>query len=332
MRRVLVPLAISPVLPAYGSTVHTLAGRSMGTTWSARIVLAGGQTAPAAALQTALDQVVATMSHWEPASDLARFNRAPAGNWQRLPPDFYHVLRYALSVAETSGGACDPCAGALVERWGFGARNRYDEPGFSPPAASEIALLRAGPGWRALQLNDARCSALQPGGVVLDLSAVAKGFAVDQLARCLDAHGLHHYLVEAGGELRGAGVKPDGEPWWVALEDLPGSAGPGTVAALHGLALATSGDYRRFFEHDGRHVSHTIDPRSGAPIDNGVASVSVLHAQCMAADALSTALTVLGLDAGLRFAEEHALAARFLLRRGDAVDEVCSSAWRGLLQ
>jgi len=333
MRRVLVPLAISPVLPPRGSVVHALSGRSMGTTWSARIVMEGGANSPTVALQTALDQVVAQMSHWEDDSDLARYNAAAAGTWQQLPADFFKVLRYALSVAQASDGAYDPCAGALVERWGFGARYRHEEEGFMPPSHEQVAELQRRAGWRELQLDERGLRALQPGGVHLDLSSVAKGFAVDQLARCLDARGVHHYLVEAGGELRGSGVKPDGEPWWVELEDVPASEGAiPTVAALHGLALATSGDYLRFYERDGVRAAHTIDPRSGYPVDNGVASVSVLHAECMAADALSTALTVMGPEAGLRFAEQNDIAARFLLRRDGAVHEIASSAFHALLQ
>ena len=332
MRRVLVPLAVSPVLPPRGNVVRALAGRSMGTSWSAKVVLAPDAAAPETALQALLDDVVAQMSHWDDQSDLARFNGAPAGTWVRLPADLFHVLGYALDVAAASGGAYDPCAGALVERWGFGARRRHDQHGFSAPGGAEIDALLAGPGWRGVLLDRAARSAFQPGAVALDLSSVAKGFAVDQLARGLDARGLHHYLVEVGGELRGAGVKPDGQPWWVELEDLPASAGNSAVAALHGLALATSGDYRIFFERDGRRLPHTIDPRSGYPISNQVASVSVLHTDCMGADALSTALSVLGPEQGLAFAEARALAARFLVRRGAAVEEICTSAFSALLQ
>ncbi len=174
----------------------------------------------------------------------------------------------------------------------------------------------------------------QPGGLLLDLSSVAKGYAVDQLGRCLERHGVRHYLVEVGGELRGAGMKPDGEPWWVELEGVPGTAGGPArpVVALHGLSVATSGDYRRFFQNGAQRASHTLDPRTGYPIANGVASVTVLHASCMAADALSTALGVMGDEAGLAFAEEHGLAARFLLRRQAGLAERHSSAWRALLQ
>jgi thiamine biosynthesis lipoprotein len=338
VRRVLVPLSLSPQQPALGSTVFDAAGSTMGTAWSARAVLApGAQQANAAALvenlQRQLDTVVAQMSHWEPASDLSRFNSAPAGSWRELPSAFYQVLSYALDVAESSGGAYDPCAGALVNSWGFGARGRYDQAGFQVPADNAIAAIMARQDRLRVRLDAAARKVLQPGGVELDLSSVAKGYAVDQLARSLDLHGVHHYLVEVGGELRGAGVKPDGQPWWVTLEGVPDADEDApTLVALHGLAVATSGDYRRHYQHLGARASHTLDPRTGYPIQNQVASVTVLHAECMAADALSTALSALGPEAGIRFAEEHQLAARFLLRGGKGLQEVSTTAFKAMLQ
>jgi thiamine biosynthesis lipoprotein len=337
MRQVLVPLHVSSQLPPRGCSVQRLDGASMGTTWSVRAALAPGGLAPlAGALQGRLDEVVAQMSHWEAGSDLSRFNRAPAGSWHALPDAFFTVLDYALAVRADSGGAYDPCAGALVNLWGFGAQRRYDQAGFQAPAAGAIAAVLEQR--QQIELDRAGQRMLQPGGVQLDLSSVAKGFAVDQLARCLEAHGVAHYLVEVGGELRGAGMQPDGAPWWVELEGVPGAAevgnpgGKQTVVALHGLSVATSGDYRRQFNYAGRSVSHTLDPRTGYPIDTQVASVGVLHPECMAADALSTALTVMGADAGLAFANQRGLAARFLLRRGGALEELSSDAWRGMTQ
>ncbi|MFB9245466.1 FAD:protein FMN transferase [Massilia antarctica] len=333
--RVLVPLAIAPALPPRASTLHKLGGGTMGTSWSAR-VMAPGDAGPALLedLQRQLDLVVAQMSHWERDSNLSRFNSAPAGNWHRLPDEFFTVLSYALDVAEASGGAYDPCAGALVNAWGFGARQRYNEAKFYAPLPAASAAIVARADRQRLRLDPGSRRALQPGGVQLDLSSVAKGYAVDLLARCLEAQGLHHYLIEIGGELRGAGTKADGQPWWVALEGVPDAVDGAaqTRVALHGLAIATSGDYRRYFEHGGRRASHTLDPRTGAPIRNDVASVTVLHAECMAADALSTALSVLGPVDGLAFAERHHLAARFLLRHGGGLREVVSSAYQELLQ
>jgi thiamine biosynthesis lipoprotein len=139
-----------------------------------------------------------------------------------------------------------------------------------------------------------------------------------------------------GGELRGAGVKPDGQPWWVALEQVSeageGDGDDGIVLALHGLAVATSGDYRRYFFNDGRRHPHTIDPRTGAPIDNGLASVTVIDASCMACDAWSTALTVLGVDAGMALAERRGIAARFVVRHDDGLTEHLSSHMRAMLE
>jgi len=327
LQRVLVPLAIDPAPPRFGSVVQAAAGATMGTTWTAKVV----HDAPLPDLQQELDQVVAQMSHWEPDSHLGRFNRAPAGTWHTLPPEFATVIDYALQLARDTGGAYDPCAGALVNLWGFGPQRRFDQAGFAAPASNAIAAVLATK--RAVEYDAATRRLFQPGGVHLDLSSVAKGFAVDQLARCLRMQGAAHYLVEVGGELRGAGVKPDGQPWWVLLEGVPDAqAASGTIAALHGLALATSGDYRRYFSYQARRASHTLDPRTGFPITNDVASVTVLHPSCMAADALSTALTVLGEVDGLAFAEQRGVAARFLLRRPGALAEVTTTAYRALLQ
>lgn len=334
MRPVLVPLSISPDLPPAGSGVCQLAGSSMGTTWSARMALPAGQDAQAVRphLQRQLDIVVAQMSHWERGSDLSQYNNAAAGTWRHLPSGLYKVLDYALGVSIASGGAYDPCAGALVNLWGFGAERRFDQPGFYAPADSDIAAVLERRDCNRIELDDANRKLLQPGGVQLDFSSVAKGYAVDQLAHSLEAQGIRHYVVEVGGELRGAGVKPNGEPWWVALEGVPGDTAEQPLVALHGLAVATSGDYRRFFDYRGQRASHTLDPRTGYPIRNNVASVSVIHAECMVADAVSTALSVLGVDDGMLLAEEMGIAARFLVRRDGALKEERSSIFESMLE
>jgi thiamine biosynthesis lipoprotein len=338
MRRILIPSDIDPALPPAGSILHQAAGSTMGTSWSVRMMLARGAGAGLAdALQRELDEVVAQMSHWEPDSLLARYNAAPAGSWHELPPQFFAVMDYALELAAATGGAYDPGAGELVNLWGFGPVRRFDQAGFYAPQAGAVADVLASLAARraaaSLVLDRAGRRLLQPGGVRLDLSSIAKGHAVDRLAHCIEQHGVLHYLAEIGGELRGAGMKPDGQPWWVELEGVPGTASQGgqVLVALHGLAAATSGDYRRSYQHGARRASHTLDPRSGYPIANDVASVTVLHASCMAADALSTALTVMGLDAGLAFAEARGLAARYLVRGQAGLHEHTSGAWRAML-
>jgi len=340
MRQILVPLEIDPAPVPPGSRLQALSGTAMGSDWSARLMLpAGAVSDPKPALQAELDGVVAQMSHWIDDSLLARYNRAPAGSWHDLPEQFFEVIDYALAVQQKSGGAYDPAAGALVNLWGFGAAGRYDQAGFYAPAPQAVAAVMARRRNAQPVLDRAGRRLLQPGGAVLDLSAVAKGYAVDRMARCLQQQGIRHYLVEAGGELRGAGVKADGQPWWVEIEGVPDAASGGAwpLLALHGLAVATSGDYRRHFQHAGSRISHTLDPRSGQPIANGVASTTVIAATCMAADALSTALTVLGPRDGLAMAERDGIAARFLVRAASSADragltEITSTAWRALLQ
>ena len=340
MRRVLLPQHISDQVAPPGAAIRDLRGLTMGTSWSVRLVESAmpgraGSADLQQGLQQQLDLVVAQMSHWSDASDLGRFNRAEPGSWHSLPAAFCEVLGFAMHVSQASGGAYDPCAGALVNLWGFGPRERYDEPGFLPPKDDTLALLLSQRQRRRLQLDLPARRARQPGGLQLDLSAVAKGYGVDRLARYLDSQGIGHYLVEVGGELRGAGSKPDGQPWWVMLEQVDGADAakhpPELLLALHGLSVATSGDYRRFFQDGTLRFSHTIDPRSGMPIANQLASVTVVHEQCMAADAWSTALTVLGVEAGMALAEEQGLAARFLQRDGDGYHETLSSHMLAML-
>lgn len=333
MRRVLLPQQFSPRAAPAGAALHDFHGLSMGTSWSVRLAAPAAPAHWQDGLQNELDQVVAQMSHWRADSELGRFNSAPGGSWHSLSAGFFEVLAFALRVAGDSGGAYDPGAGALVNLWGFGPERRFDEPGFAAPTPFAVAALLAAQRGRRIELDPALRRARQPGGVLLDLSAVAKGYGVDCLARYLERQGVHDYLVEVGGELRGAGVKPDGQPWWVGLEQA-GAEDTGLcpiVLALHGLAVATSGDYRRYFMQGATRQAHTIDTRSGLPVAHALASVTVLHGSCMAADAWSTALTVLGPQDGLALAERLGLAARFVLRADGAFSERISSHFAALL-
>lgn len=331
MRRVLVPLAIAPAPLPIGGVQH-LQGVTMGTTWMVKLVT-NARAIPElqAGIELILDTIVRQMSTWLAHSDVSRFNDAPIGSWHSLPGEFYQVLDFGLRIAAESDGAFDITAGALVNLWGFGpTRDAAEES--QPPAPAEIEQARSCCGWRRLVI-DRHDRRVQQTGVQLDFSAIAKGFAVDQIARYLAHRGCGHYLVEVGGELRGAGFKPDGQPWWVALENPDGSMdASGTLIALHELAIATSGDYRRYFEREGLRYCHSIDPRLGLPIRNGLASVSVVHRNCMAADALSTALTVMGVEQGMAFAKQCDLAARFLVREAHGLAEHHSPAFAAMLQ
>ena len=325
-RRVIVPLDVPALMPARAARdakMVSLSGETMGTTWSVKCVLSRQMSVESlrAGIQVPLDSVIAQMSTWIESSDISCFNHASANSWHKLPQDFGFVLAYALSLAEETGGAYDPASGALVGLWGFGPASRPR----SVPALDEISGARSCCGWRHIKRDKTR-GVFQPGGVELDLSSIAKGFAVDKVSASLHARGLHDHLVEIGGELSGQGIKPDGGPWWVALESFPSKADGAkgahdAVVALHGLAVATSGDHVRFFEQGGERFSHTIDPRSGYPVTHALTSVTVIHSSCMKADALATALFVLGPEAGFDFAAHHSVAARFVSRVDDGYAE-----------
>ncbi|GAA5166941.1 FAD:protein FMN transferase [Viridibacterium curvum] len=328
--RVLLPPRIAMEGDAPDGVVLQLEGACMGTTWRARVVAEGHEQARAlqAGIAAVLEEIEAQMSHFRPASPLRRFGELAAGEWMPLSPQFAQVMRAALSVAQASDGAFDPAAAALIEAWGFGAGQRFVDAGFAPPAVAPSPSAC----WRRLQL-DAQDRLRQPGGVALNLAAIAKGFAVDAVSRWLAQQGYAHHLVEVGGELRGTGMKPDLQPWWVALEAPADNCDlPATRIALHGLAVATSGDYRRSYHHAGRRLQHTIDPRSGAPVRHTLAAVSVVHEECMLADAWATAIMVLGPRDGLALAEQQGL--RALLQWPDETgrwQEASSAAFNALV-
>jgi thiamine biosynthesis lipoprotein len=331
-RRVAIPSvpAMPPAIPA-GGRMQELSGTTMGTTWSVKFV------GSSASLQTlrrmiplALDRVIAQMSPWESQSDVSRFSRLPLNQWQELPRELNQVMAGALRIAQETGGAYDPTMGALVDLWGFGPSG----PCTAPPPPDEIARRHQTCGWRQLELDTGARRLRRHTCASIDLCGIAKGFAVDLVAETLLELGIYHALVEIGGELRGHGIKPDGSPWWIGI-DRPVHASAGIAAepmlvALHDLAIATSG-CERAFAHGARHFSHTLDPRTGSPIANGMVTATVLHRSCMEADAYATALMVLGADAGTDFAIKHELAALIRFRNGDAIAERTTPALDAML-
>jgi len=328
MLRLILPLDVpEAALPPPGTPTISLQGQTMGTYWALRLIqpAAPDPVALRAEVVAILDQIIRQMSNWEKDSLLTRYNQAEPGTWHDLPADMARVIGCALDVAAASGGAYDPTISPLVDLWGFGPAG----PAAIPGEAAIIAM-RERCGWQRLLLNRNESRLYQPGGLHLDLSAIAKGFAVDKVAAAMATRGIRSFLVDIGGELRGWGIKPDATPWWVGLErartlnDVAGGAE--TKVALHGLAIATSGDSRRFLNHDGRRLSHTIDPRTGYPIPDRLAAVTVLHPECMLADVWATALGVLGPEAGMELAMRQGLAALFLLREGDGITERLSPA------
>lgn len=286
----------------------------MGTGWSLQAV--GASPSVAAGVQAALDRVVALMSQWEPDSDLSRFNRAETGVWCELPAEFAHVVDAALTIQRTSDGAFDPCLGALTDRWGFGASG----PVLSAPDTADD-------GERRIDFDSETRRIRRSAGAILDLSGIAKGYGVDLAAEWLLAKGVRHFLLDVGGELRGEGIRPDGQPWWVDVEMPPTSSVAPYRIALHDLSAATSGNYRRSLTVDGQHYSHSFDPRTRRPIVNMVSSVTVLHRSCMMADGWATALTVLGPKAAIELADAQQLAACVIA--GER--EYLSREWRAML-
>lgn len=294
----------------------------MGTTWSLRFD--NPRMLPLASVREAVEEalgvVIAQMSHWEQDSDISRINRAPAGSRHVLPKEFAEVMRCTARCAVASGGAIDPTVGSLVACWGFGPE--ADESGV--PVAQALAEARSQVGWQRLAFDAAGGALTQPGGVVLDLSGIAKGFAVDHGTQALQALGLSDFLFEIGGELRGVGRRPGGQPWQVQVDS---GLAVAQLVALADMAVATSGDRWHQRVHEGRHWSHTIDPRTGEPVAHALASVTVLHPRCMEADALATVLTVLGPDDGWDFAERHRVAALFVSHGDPSPTMRATSNW-----
>ncbi len=300
-----------------------LSGETMGTGWSTRLVVPGGANeALGTALRDTLARMIAAMSQWEPSSALSRFNRSPIGEWQDIPDTLATVLTAALAIRARSGGGFDPATGALADLWGFGP------PGARTgvPSEPELTAALARSGADAIEIDGQR--ARRTRDVRLDLSGIGKGHAVDALAATCRALGCNDFLIEIGGEFVGAGIQPNGQPWWVDIEPPPGLSLPPLRIAAHGVAIATSGNYRRFVAADGRTLGHTIDPRTGWPVGNGVVSASVIASDCMTADGWATALTVLGQEAGMAAADREGLAVQMMMADGS---EALSKALAAML-
>ena len=292
-------------------TRHALNGATMGTRWSALFFTDGHVDAASlqAALQAAVDEVDQQMSSWKPDSDLMRINRAPAGDWIEAPARLLEVLRLGLAIGRASGGAFDVAMGDAVTAWGFGPEAAAGEP-------IRIALAaKRCPSWEAVEIADGRL--LKHAAVTLDLNGIAKGYGVDRLAETLRGFGIMSFLVGIDGEMCAAGLRPDGEPWSIAIEQPDHEKRAAhSVLALEDGAIATSGDYRHWVDVGGRRLSHTMDPRRGAPLAASPASVTVVAESCAEADAWATALMVAGAEAGSAMATRHGLNALFLLRDG----------------
>ncbi len=300
----------------------------MGTTFSVQLT-ENVQRVDTADLQKAiedkLEHVENLMSTYRPESAISRFNQSTTTDWLAVPHEFCTSIEAALAISALTDGAFDITVGPVVNLWGFG-------PGGKPaqvPTEQQIAAVTAATGYEHLR-TDCPNSAIRKNvpGMVLDMSAYGKGYAADRIADLLDERKFEAYLVEIGGELRLRGHNAKGKLWAIAIESpFAGIPGPHTIVPLTDAAVATSGDYRNYFESKGTRYSHTIDPATGKPVTHSLASVTVLAEEGGRADALATAILVMGSEQGMRFALDEDLAALFLIRREAGVEERSTPAF-----
>ncbi len=286
----------------------------MGTTYHVKIV-PHDQEVNAEKLKSALDkslgEINQVLSTYIPDSELSKFNRSSIGNWQPASAMLMSVVKAARGVFIQSNGAFDPTVGPLVNLWGFGPEVDVEFPADKALQAAKLSV-----GFDHLEIDSEGQRLRKKQELYLDLSAIAKGYGVDYVAGMLDAQGLNHYLVEIGGELRSAGLNAESQPWRIAIEKpQPGTREVHGVLNISDKGMATSGDYRNFFEKDGRRYSHTIDPRTGFPVEHSLVSVTVLADDAMAADAMATALMVMGTEAGYALAASENMAVWFIEKK-----------------
>jgi thiamine biosynthesis lipoprotein len=318
----------------------TLRGPTMGTAYSVKCWAPGGATAGRdaadapddASLRDAVERVLAEidvqMSNYRPDSELSQFNRAAAGAWFPVSPATALVVSEALRYHRLTQGAFDVTVGPALALWRFGPQGGDDQTAYRAPSDDQLAaaLTRMGADRLAARL-DPPALRKEVDGLEVDLSAIAKGYGVDAVGERLRELGMTNFMVEIGGEIRAAGVRPDGQPWRIGIEhpqvDRPSLS---RVAPLRDLAMATSGDYRNFRRHDGRRFSHVLDPRTARPIPYRGVSVTVVAATCMEADALATALLVMPPAEAYAWCEREQVAALFHFREPPAASGPTAAA------
>lgn len=305
------------------TTGWVLRGETMGTYYVVKVATAVGEDEErelTELVEASLVEVNDRMSTYIEDSELSRFNRHTEPVPFEVSPELFEVVAAAVEVTGRTGGAYDATIGPLVNAWGFGPGGIGAEEGVGE---EELAELRARIGVDKLSLEASGPSlAKAHPELYVDLSGIAKGHAVDRLSRLLRERGHRDHWVEIGGEVRAAGLRDGVEPWRLGIERP--TANPGTVqriVPLSDAAIATSGDYRNYREVGGRRVAHILDPRSGQPISHRLASVSVIAEDCRTADALATALMVMGDEEGWKFALENALPVLLLVREGEGFNE-----------
>ncbi|MGY5450280.1 FAD:protein FMN transferase [Agarivorans sp. MS3-6] len=302
-------------------------GRTMGTYYQVKLAEPTASLPAGEVMQAKIDEVLQQvnqeMSTYMPDSELSRFNQHRSDQALNISDNLALVIEASLLLSEDSGGAFDVTVGPLVNLWGFGPEGRPEQR----PSDQELAEAKAKIGYQHLSLSNGNLSKELP-ELYLDLSAIAKGHGVDRVADLLEAEGLHNYMVDIGGELRLKGHNDKGVGWRIAVEK-PSAEQRAVQKIIEpgNNGLATSGDYRNYFEQDGVRYSHTINPNTGKPIANHIVSVSVITPTSMMADAYATAFTVMGVEQAMRFAENKQLAVYIIEKQGDEFVEHISSAF-----
>ncbi|MDX1489807.1 MAG: FAD:protein FMN transferase [Pseudohongiellaceae bacterium] len=301
--------------------LYELNGHTMGTTYSIKLLELPAAIEPDAfaaeieALLFSLDKQI--MSTYAPESELSVINRAPVGEALAISSQMNDVLSLALELSELTDGAFDVTVGPLVNRWGFGPTAMRTQL----PSDAEIAQLRERVGYDKIVLDQVSGTLTKLSDVYIDLSGIAKGYAVDRVAALFDSYAVASYFIEIGGELRIKGYKPNQQSWVPAIEK-PVDTAPQVhnifYANGRSIAVAGSGDYRNYFEQNGVHYSHEIDPKTGRPVTHNLAAVYVIDETAARADALATAFMVMGGERGRAFAQQQGLAVYFISKRSDA--------------
>lgn len=312
-----------------------LTGETMGTSYHITVVESGNVSSDQSELQQAIDQQLLMlnrqMSTYIDDSELSLLNKALVNEWVPVSANLFDVLLLSMELGWISGGAFDITVGPLVDLWGFGPGNKIVNA--SVPSANAIAQLLANTGFSNIELNLENGSVRKNKAIALDLSGVAKGYAVDKISELLQFAGYNRFMVEIGGEIKLQGNSPRRVPWRIAIEQPDSSSfgSPRQAISIIDGALATSGDYRNYFEADGKRYSHTIDPSTGYPIDHSLASVTVIAETSVYADALATAMSVLGPEKGLQMASEQGFAVYMIIKTDEGFVDEYSEAFRTYL-
>ncbi|MCU0121244.1 FAD:protein FMN transferase [Pseudomonas sp. B2M1-30] len=302
------------ILPGCGNSdaMESFGGPTMGSTYSIKYVRHAGLADAEqvrSEVEAILGEVDRQMSTYRSDSDIERFNALPANRCQTMSAPVLELIRVGEQLSEQSEGAYDLTVEPLMNLWGFGPQGREEKV----PSPAALAETRQRVGYRHLRIEgDQLC---KDAAVEVDFNSIAAGYAVDTIAARLEAMGIHDYLAEATGELKASGKKLDGSPWRIALEEPRDDQQVAErIISVDGYGVSTSGDYRNYFQQDGRRYSHTFDARTGAPVLHNLASVTVIHPSALMADGLSTLLLILGPEAAWDYAEKHDIGAFFVIR------------------